>query len=192
MYLEEYLQLEFWEFHNCYVFSESFIDNDWQLLHKYNNIVFILTENFNYMLKQFSTAGKLNQWDTILTWTVWDYYLGFLDLNVFTIRVQWDKLVLLTLNKQFLEKKYWVSDPESYIDFLVLQEKNDDSIWAWKTLKLLQQYGGITWILKSLEEGTITDQLLEWVLQSQRVKLEFFDFYKQMLVTNSELQWKKH
>lgn len=181
--LTKKLWVEIW---TIYFFSEKVNIRNKEVLTEYENIRFIVSKSFNYVIKHFSTNNIFTKDSIVLTSNIWDYYLVPLWVAVYWLKYKNLKEDLSLVTEKDIRNKILDLDLSQYTDYLVLQDKNDDSIWQWKTVTLLKKYKTIENLLIEIE--TCEDSRLQWIIKYQSSKLNYYLYLKNFFVTSEDLK----
>lgn len=181
-FLEKELKVEI---NKVYLCSDKIFLENWKIITEYNDIKFITTKNFNYILKQFSTNNTFNKWSIILTSNIWDYYLLEFWIDVYTLEYKGNLSTLRKVIEKDIYKKIEDLKINQYLDYLILQEKNNDSVWQKRTISLLKEYWNIESLI--LEIDNLEDERVKWILKYQILKFKYFLYLKNFFITFEDL-----
>jgi len=177
------------EIGTIYFFSDRVILRNKTVLVEYENIKFIVTKSFNYVLKHLALKWIFTKESIVLTSNVWDYYLVSLWITVYWLKYKNLQEDLWKITEKDLRAKILDLDLSQYTDYLVLQDKNDDSIWQWKTISLLKIYKSVETLLETINESE--DERLKWIIKYQSSKLNYYLYLKSFFLTDEDLLPKK-
>lgn len=181
-FLTKKLDIEIWD---IYFFSNKVIIKNKTVMTEYDNIKFIVTESFNYVLKHFATKWIFNKKSIVITSNIWDYYLVSLWLTVYWVKYKNLQEDIVKITEKDLRVKILDLKLSQYTDYLILQDKNDDSIWQKKTVALLKKYGTIENLLSEINNSN--NERLKGIIKYQSNKLNYYLFLKKFFLVEEDL-----
>lgn len=182
--------LESWNYNisevdTVYVFVEKY-DSSLSTSCSFSNVK-IIPWSFIYGIKHLSVLGHIRRDSVIFTSSPWDYYFIYLGIEVHQIKLIWSTVICSQLTSDIVDKRYEVEELDqkykysTFIDYLFLQDKNEESVGSKKTVAYLNKYGPLEFIKENLEK--IDEKKIKGILEYQIPKIQQYLFIKSFCLT---------